>query len=474
MTTSHASGASSVDGVEASALPSESELERRLTPAQLAMMSLGGAIGAGLFVGSGAAIAVAGPAVLIAYVIAGLIIIAVMHMLGEMAVREPSSGAFSVFAERALGPIVGTTVGWLYWAQLIIVIAAEALGAAGVMNGWFPVLGVGGWVIAFVALFTVLNLLNVKHYGRIEFWFAGLKVVAILAFLVLGAALLLGLVPGVPSPGFSNLVPPEGFAPTGILGIASALLIVMFAFGGTEVAAIAAAETENPKTSIQRAVRSVLWRILVFYICSILVIVLALPWNDPAVAEGPFAAVLELTNIPAVETIISIVVVVALLSALNANLYAASRMIFSLARRGNAPGFLGRVSARHVPVAAVVASVIVGFVTGVIAIFNPDEDLLVPLLNVIGSTIILLWIAITVSFIVLRRRGERRGEVLEYRLPFGYGFATIALIGLGVILVLSAFDPVVGGQLFATIALAVGIGVITSIVLLIRRSRSTK
>lgn len=156
-------------------------LEQKLTPGQLTMMSLGGAIGAGLFVGSGAAIAVAGPAVLIAYVIAGLIIIAIMHMLGEMAVREPASGAFSVFAERAMGRIVGTTVGWLYWVQLIIVIAAEALGAAAVMAGWFPALGVGGWVIAFVALFTVLNLLNVKHYGRVEFWFAGLKVVAILA-----------------------------------------------------------------------------------------------------------------------------------------------------------------------------------------------------------------------------------------------------------------------------------------------------
>lgn len=446
-------------------------LEQNLTPGQLTMMSLGGAIGAGLFVGSGAAVAVAGPAVLIAYAIAGLIIIAIMHMLGEMAVREPASGAFSVFAERAMGRIVGTTVGWLYWVQLIIVIAAEALGAAAVMAGWFPTLGVGGWVIAFVALFTVLNLLNVKHYGRVEFWFAGLKVVAILAFLVLGGALLFGLIPGVPSPGLSNLVPPEGFAPTGILGIASALLIVMFAFGGTEVAAIAAAETENPKSSIQRAVRSVLFRILVFYICSILVIVLALPWNDPAVEAGPFAAVLELTNIPAVETIIQIIVVVALLSALNANLYAASRMIFSLARRGNAPAFLGRVSPNSVPRIAVIASVLVGFATGVIALFNPDEDLLVPLLNIIGSTIILLWISIAVSFIILRRRGERRGEQLDYRLPFGYGFAAIALLGLGLIMVLSAFDPVAGGQLFATIALSLVIGAVTAVVFLVRGTK---
>lgn len=447
------------------------DLKRRLTPGQLTMMSLGGAIGAGLFVGSGAAVSIAGPAVLVAYAIAGLIIIAVMFMLGEMAVREPTSGAFSVFAERAMGRVAGTTVGWLYWIQMIIVVGAEALGAAGIMNGWFPALGVGGWVLVFMAVFTALNLMDVKHYGRAEFWFASLKVAAILLFLVLGAALLLGLIPNVPSPGLGNLLPPEGFAPAGVVGIASALLVVMFAFGGTEIAAIAAAETEHPSQSIQRAVRSVMFRILVFYIGSIFVIVAALPWNDPAVADGPFAAVLELTRIPAVDTIISAIVVIALLSALNANLYAGSRMIFSLAARGNAPAFLARVSEHGVPRIAVIASVLVGFGTGVVALINADENLLVPLLNVIGSTLIILWITIAVSFIILRLRSDRAGETTEFRMRGGIVVAGLALAGLLTIVVLTMFDETARVQLLQTIALAAVLAIGAAIVFAVRCGR---
>lgn len=439
------------------------ELKRRLTPGQLTMMSLGGAIGAGLFVGSGKAVSMAGPAVLLAYAIAGAIVIAVMFMLGEMAVREPTSGAFSVFAERAMGRVAGTTVGWLYWFQMIVVVAAEALGAAAVMNGWFPALGVGGWVILFMAVFTGLNLMDVKHYGRAEFWFASLKVAAILLFLVLGAALLLGLIPNVPSPGLSNLLPPEGFAPTGLVGVAAALLVVMFAFGGTEIAAIAAAETENPGKSIQKAVRSTMFRILVFYIGSLFVIVAAMPWNSEAVKEGPFASVLELTKIPAVDTIISIIVVVALLSALNANLYAGSRMIFSLSARGNAPTFLSRVSAAGVPRIAVIATVIVGFLTGVYALIDPKAPLLDQALLVIGSTLIVLWVTIGVSYIILRLRGDREGEQLEFRLPGGIAVAGLALAGLATIVVLTMFNDEARVQLLLTLALAALIAIVAAI-----------
>lgn len=438
-------------------------LGRRLTPAQLTMMSLGGAIGAGLFVGSGTAISMAGPAVLVAYAIAGLIIIAVMFMLGEMAVREPASGAFSVFAERAMGRVAGTTVGWLYWLQMIVVVAAEALGAAGVVNGWFPALGVGGWVLVFMAAFTALNLLDVKHYGRAEFWFASLKVAAIVLFLILGAALLLGLIPNVPSPGLSHLFPPEGFAPTGLDGIAAALLVVLFAFGGTEIAAIAAAETAEPAASIQRAVRSTTFRILVFYIGSIFVIVAALGWNDPAVKEGPFASVLELTRIPAVDTIISVIVVIALLSALNANLYAGSRMIFSLSARRNAPAFLSRVSGDGVPRAAVLASVAFGFAMGIVALVAPEAELLDMALMVIGSTIIVLWVTITVSYLILRRRGDRAGEQLGFRLAGGTAVASLALVGLLGIIVLTLANES-RGQLLLTIGLAIVIAIVSAIV----------
>lgn len=435
-------------------------LKQSLSVGQLTMMSIGGAIGAGLFVGSGGAVSMAGPAVLIAYLVAGILVILLMFMLGEMAASAPSSGAFAVFAERAMGRVAGTTIGWLYWIQMIIVVAAEATGAAAIVNMWFPALGIGGWVVVFMVVLTAVNLFDVSNYGTVEFWFAALKVLAIAAFLVLGVLILLGVMPGVPAPGLANLVEHGGFMPNGIAGVAGALLIVIFSFGGTEIVAIAAAETANPSMSIRRAVRGVLGRIIVFYLGSVFIIVTVLPWNDPGVAEGPFVAVLRLTQIPGADLIMSIVIVIALLSALNANLYASSRMFFSLAARGNAPRMIARVSARGCPWIAVLCSVVVGFVTGIIMIVNPDENLLNPLLQIIGSTLIVLWITISLSYVILRRRAERSGAEIPFKM-WGYPvLPAFALLVLLAIVVLAMTDAGARIQLLATLSLTAVIALV--------------
>ncbi|MEJ6555832.1 amino acid permease [Microbacterium esteraromaticum] len=423
-----------------------------LTRRQISMMGLGGAIGAGLFVGSGQAIGIAGPAVLVSYLIAGTVVILVMAMLAEMVAARPSSGAFSSFAQRAMGRSAGSAVGWLYWIQLVVVIAAEATGAAGIIEGWVPGVPAWLWVLIFVAALTAVNLFGVRNYGRFEFWFAAIKVFAIIAFLAVGACAILGLIPGVPATGVGNLFAHGGFAPHGITGIAAALLVVVFAFGGTEVVAIAAAESDDPTNNIRRIVREVMVRILVFYLGSIFVIVAVLPWNSPEVLEGPFSAVLATLQVPGVDLVMSLIVVMALLSAMNANIYGASRMAYSLGERGLAPLASTRTSAAGVPYVAVLASVAFGFVTVVLNWAFP-ETVLGLLLNIVGSTVLVIWTATVISQIILRRRADRDGEHLPMRM-WGFPWLSwLALALLGTIIALAMIDPTARIQLLLTLAL---------------------
>ncbi|WP_245827975.1 amino acid permease [Sinomonas mesophila] len=375
-----------------------------MSPRQLTMMGLGSAIGAGLFIGSGAGIQAAGPAVLVSYLVAGTLIIIVMWALGEMAAANPNSGAFSVYTSKALGSVAGATVGWLWWLQLVVVIAAEALGAAGLLSTLVPAVPVWLMALVFMGVFTAVNLTGVKNFGEFEFWFALLKVVAIVVFLLVGAALLFGWIPGAESPGLANLTA-DGFAPNGLAGIATGLFVVAFAFGGTEIVSVAAAETRDPAKSVARAVKTVVARILVFYVGSIFVIAAVVPWTSPGL-KSPFAAVLEAAGMPGAASAITLVAVVALLSALNANLYGASRMIFSLAERGEAPRALVWLTGAKVPAVAVLASVAFGFVATVLELLFP-EQVLPLLLNFVGSTCLVVWGSALVSQFVLRRRADR-------------------------------------------------------------------
>lgn len=425
---------------------------------QLAMMGLGSAIGAGLFLGSGAGVAAAGPAVLISYLVAGTLIIIVMWALGEMAAAAPNAGAFSVYAQKALGPVAGSTIGWLWWLQMVVVIAAEALGAAALLSGLWPPLPAWALTLVFMAAFTAVNLATVKNYGEVEFWFALLKVAAIVLFLAFGLALLLGWIPGAASPGLGNLTGHGGFAPNGLAGIATGLFVVIFAFGGTEIVAVAAAETDEPSRSVALAIRTVLWRILVFYIGSIFLIVAVLPWDSPALAS-PFAGVLDSAGLPWAGTLITLVAVAALLSALNANLYGASRMAYSLGERGEAPRRLATTNRRRVPVTAVSVSVAFGFLAAGLELLFPDR-VLPALLNLLGSTCLVVWGTALVSQLVLRRRADRDGTVLPLRMR-GFPWLTgLGLALLGAIFVVGFLGADSRVQLFGTFALVAGIVVV--------------
>ncbi|MFI6771031.1 amino acid permease [Streptomyces sp. NPDC050355] len=433
-------------------------LSTGLKQRHLTMLGLGGVIGAGLFVGSGAGIAVAGPGIVLSYLIAGALAMLIMRMLGEMSAAMPASGAFSVHAERALGRWAGFSVGWLYWFLLVVVLAVEATGAAQIANGWVPAVPQWGWVLVFMVVFTVANLAAVKNFGEFEFWFATLKVTAIVLFLVLGLLAVFGVLPAGPHysgdpVGTANLTGHGGFLPHGWAGVVSGVLAVVFAFGGLEVVTIAAAESDDPARAVGRAVRSAVWRILFFYVGSMLVIVALLPWSSVRPGQSPYVAVLESVGVPGAGQIMNIVVFVALLSALNANLYGSSRMVFSLAERGEAPRALLKVSGRGsprsseaesgggVPRRAVLASVAFGFVSVLLNLKWPDSVFLY-MLNAVGAVLLFVWGLIAVSQLRLRPRIEREApEKLTLRMwafPYLTWAALLAIAGVIVLMLTDA------------------------------------
>ena len=342
-----------------------------MKPRHLVMMSLGSAIGAGLFVGSGAGVQAAGPAVLISYVVAGLIVIFVMRALGELVAADPNPGAFSHYAGKAMGPAAAFAVGALWWVQLCLVVAAEATAAAQIAASYIP--AVPQWVIALaiMLIFTAINLTTSGSFGEFEFWFSLIKVAFVVLFVALGAAYLFGWTPAEPPAQIFS----DGFMPTGISGIAAGLLVVAFAFGGIEIVAVAAAETANPQRSVSQAIKTIVWRILFLYIGSVAIIVLVLPWTDDRLAESPFVAVLETAGLPFIASLLAAVIVIALLSSMNANIYGASRMSFSMSQRSMLPRGLGRTNRRGVPVPAVLATSAFGFVAVALNYFWAAEVL---------------------------------------------------------------------------------------------------
>ena len=434
-------------------------LRRGLKTRHLTMMGLGSAIGAGLFLGTGVGIQAAGPAVVIAYMIAGAITVCIMQMLAEMVAARPSSGTFSTYAEQAFGAWAGFAVGWLYWFMMIMIMAVEITGASRIVAGWF---GVSPWIPALVAIvfFTVINFAAVRKFGEFEFWFALIKVAVIIAFLALGVALWLGLLPASGFVGFDNIAE-VGFMPNGFGGVATALLAVAFAFGGIEMVTIAAAESEDPEVAVHSAIRSIMWRIGVFYIGSVVLITLLLPYSEiggaDVAAESPFTAVLQLANIPGAVGIMEAVIVVALLSACNTQIYGSSRFLHNLAHRCDAPVFFQATDSRGVPMRAVVLSVFFGFVAVALQYWNPP-GLLPFLLNAVGGCLIVLWFAIAFSFLRLHPRLVASGEITHVRMwsPRVLPWATIALAACIVALMLTTAE----GR-FQMFAVVVVVGVVT-------------
>ncbi|MEV8095567.1 amino acid permease [Kitasatospora sp. NPDC085879] len=423
------------------------------------MIALGGVIGAGLFVGSGAGIAAAGPSIILAFAISGVLVMLVMRMLGEMSAARPASGSFSVHAEREIGPWAGLTVGWMFWTLLCVGVAAEAIGASHVMQGWFPGVPLWVWVAVFMAFFCASNLAAVKNFGEFEFWFAAIKVTAIAAFLVIGILAIAGVLPGTDSPGAANLTGHGGFLPNGTTGLVTGLLASVFAYGGLETVTIAAAESKDPRRSVAGAVRTAMWRIALFYVGSMIVIVTLVPWNDASIlSPGPYVAVLNSLGIPGAGQVMNVVVLIALLSAMNANIYGSSRMAYSLVQRGQGPKALGKIGG-GVPRRAVLASSGFGFLAVLLSYWWPDT-VFTWLLNMVGASVLVVWAFIAVAQLRMRRRLEREApEQLSVRM-WAFPYLTwVALIGILGVLALMLLDESNRIQLYFTAGLAVVLAV---------------
>ncbi|MGW2345815.1 amino acid permease [Streptomyces sp. NPDC001661] len=417
-------------------------LKAGLKNRHLSMIAIGGVIGAGLFVGSGSGIAAAGPAILVSYALVGAMVVFVMRMLGEMAAARPSSGSFSAYADQALGRWAGFSIGWLYWFFWVVVLAVEATAGAKILNGWIPGVPQWGWALIVMVVLTVVNLAAVGSYGEFEFWFAGIKVVAIAAFVIVGLLAVFGVLPGSDNPGagFAHLTDAGGFFPKGPGAILTGVLMVVFSFMGSEIVTLAAGESEDPQKAVTKATNSVIWRIGIFYLGSIFVVLTLLPWNDPSITkDGSYVAALNSIGIPHAGQVMDVIVLTAVLSCLNSGLYTASRMAFSLGQRGDAPKAFARTTSRGVPRVAILGSVVFGFLAVWFNYQWPDTVFNF-LLNSSGAVALFVWLVI--CFTQLKMRGmilrDQPEKLVVKMWLFPYlTWATIAMISFVLVYMLT-------------------------------------
>jgi L-asparagine transporter-like permease len=420
-------------------------LSRVLASRHVSMISIGGIIGAGLFVGSSAAIAAAGPAIVLSYLLAGGIILMVMRMLGEMAVALPGVRAFTEFTRAGLGPGAGFVVGWLYWYFWIVVVPVEAIAGAGLLHQW---IAVDQWLIgtALMAVMTGVNLMSARSYGEFEFWFASIKVAAIVIFIALAAAWVLGLA-HPRAPALLNLTAHGGFAPFGYTAVLAGVTTVFFSLTGAEITTVAAAESREPGRAIARMSGAVITRILIFYVASVLLIVCVVPWNSVVPGQSPFAQALDSMQYSWAGTAMSLIILTAVLSCLNSAFYVTSRVLFALAERGDAPQWLAQVNARHVPTRSVLMGSIAGFAGILIATISPQQ-VFAFLVNASGALMLFIYLLTAIAQLRLRRAREAAAHAaLPLRMwwhPWG-SYAAIA--AMAAVLVAMALTPALRSQL---------------------------
>jgi GABA permease len=422
------------------------QLQKGLKQRHLTMIAIGGVIGAGLFVGSGVVISQAGPAAFLSYLITGVLIVLVMRMLGEMATANPSTGSFADYARLALGGWAGFSVAWLYWYFWVIVVGFEAVAGAKILTFWVdaPL-----WLLSLVlmTLMTATNLISVGSYGEFEYWFAGIKVFAIMAFLVLGTLFVIGLWPNQHFD-VSNMTSHGGFLPHGVGAIFSSIVVVVFSMVGAEIATVAAAESHDPEKAIAKATQSVIFRVATFFVGSMILLVCIVPWNDSELGASPYVAAFKEMGIPYADHIMNAVVLTAVLSCLNSGLYTASRMLFVLAARREAPMRLITVNSRGVPVWAILSSTVVGFLSVIAAYVSPDTVFLL-LLNSSGAVILFVYLLIAASQFVLRRRTPNAD--LKVKMWFFPVLTIIAAAGIVEVLVQMAFTKESRSQLLLSL-----------------------
>lgn len=419
-------------------------MRRNLHNRHIQMIALGGAIGTGLFYGSADSIAVAGPAILLTYVVGGAVIFLIMRALGEMSVHHPVSGAFSHYAHENWSERAGFVSGWNYWLNYVLVAMAELSVVGSYIRYWFP--GVPDWMTAAfcLVLITAVNLMGVRAFGEFEFWFALIKVLAVIGMVVLGLIIIIfgmrSSAETVP-PSFTNLWTQGGFFPKGVHGAFLGLVVVMFSFGGIELIGIAAGEASDPKRSIPKAINQVIWRILLFYVLSLAVIMSVIPWNQINGQMSPFVQIFDTAGFQFAAHILNFVVLTAALSVYNSGLYSNGRMLYSLAQQGNAPKVFERLSAHGSPFMGILASSAVTVIAVVVVLLWPDFAFQYLLAIALFSAII-NWTMIIITQMLFRRRlGKKAVKELSFKLPGGKVSSFIVLAFLALVVVQMAFIP---------------------------------
>lgn len=417
----------------------QNELSRSLKPRHLTMISIGGIIGAGLFVSSSTAIIAAGPASFLSYAICGLMILLVMRMLGEMATALPQVRSFTEFARAGLGDGAGFVVGWLYWYFWVLVVPVEAIAGAKILQLWLPLpsLTIG---LGLMTVMTAVNLMSARSFAEFEFWFASIKVSAILAFIAIAASYAFGwTAPGGAT--FGQLVDHGGFTPHGWIAVFAAVPTVFFAMTGAEITTIAAAESAEPGRAVARMSTAVIGRIFIFYVVSLLLIVAVVPWDAVRSGESPFTLALNTMHVPWAGGTMTVIILTAVLSCMNSAFYVSSRVLFILADRGDAPQALVKLNARRVPVVSVLMGAVAGFL-GILAATEAPRAVFDFLVSSSGALAVYIYMAIAAAQIVLRRERERRGEpapaVTMWLFPW---LSYVAIAAMAAVLGAMAFTP---------------------------------
>ncbi|MCM3690081.1 amino acid permease [Neobacillus niacini] len=418
------------------------ELKRGLKNRHIQMIALGGAIGTGLFYGSAATIGLVGPGVMLSYALGGFFIFLVMRCMGEMTVHTPVSGAFSTFAYKYWGEMAGFISGWNYWFCYIAVSMAEITAVGIYVNYWFP--DIPQWVSGFVMflIITGINLIGVKAFGEIEFWGAIIKVLAVIVMILFGLAIIFfGFGNGGEAIGFENLYKHGGFLPKGFTGLILSLVVVTFAFGGVELIGITAGEAENPDKTIPKAINQVLYRILIFYVGSMLVLVTLFPWDKVGLTGSPFVLIFDQLGIPAAASILNIIVLTATFSAYNSCLYSNARMLFGLAEQGNAPKVLRKIGKTGVPTYCVLLSSGVVGISVILNAFLPGQVFGI-VMSIAILAIIINWVMILITHNKFRKQiGPQEVAKLKFKMPF-YPISNYVTMGYLIMLViLMAFLP---------------------------------
>jgi len=370
-------------------------LSKSLLARHLVMISIGGIIGGGVFVGSSGAIATIGPAVVLSYVSAGIVVFGVISVLARMAMDQPGLGSFTEYVRTALGDAAGFITGWLYWWFWVVVVAFEALVGAKTVHQWLPMFEVWQIGLALMALLTTVSLASARSYGEFEFWFASIKVAAIVVFVVVAAGWLFG-VANPASPGLSNLTSHGGFAPFGWLAILSGATTVIFSMVGAEIVTVAAAESAESNATLSRMAATVVLRILLFYVVAIALILCVVPWTDFKSGDSTFAIALQRIGIPGAATIMNAIVLTAVLSCLNSGVYVTARVLFALADKGDAPRWLTKVNKRQVPARAILLGSAFGFIVMLLNWIAP-EKLFNFLMNSSGALMMFTYMFVAVA-----------------------------------------------------------------------------